>query len=324
MSERRYPSGTKEALCMLSRGHCYAPDCGSRVMRCVEGQWRIIAHVAHICGLNDTAARFDASLSVEERNGFGNLLLLCKPHHDVVDSKKLERRFPKGLLTRWKQEREGDYANDLLELGMVSDAMLRGWMTDAVADTRDEIAQAFDRLSDVNREFLASLKQAAMDFFDLPYLDPEDIQSLHYSATVFERIPDYADLLVYPAQQLRELPDATELLMSIARDLKELPDTAELLLSAAVAIRKAGLPNFVTHAADIRSTLDEVLIATSDMSDAMGEMRGLPNPARLEPAGYAVRLLGDWSWRPFWWGIGACGVFVVAVLALWSYVLVRR
>jgi len=150
---RNYPAGTREALFMLSRGKCYEPDCGARVMRCIDGQWRTNAHVAHIRGLNKTSARFDESMTPEERNSFGNLLLLCKPHHDQVDSKALEDKFPKEILISWKTTREGDYADDLLELGTVTEGMLKGWMTDAIADTRDEIAGAFDRLQDVSSEF---------------------------------------------------------------------------------------------------------------------------------------------------------------------------
>ena len=75
-------------------------------------------------------------------------------------------------------------------------------MTDAVADTRGEIANAFDRLQDISDTLIASLKQAALDFFDLPYLDPEDIRSLHYTATVFEKIPDFADALDHSAHGL--------------------------------------------------------------------------------------------------------------------------
>src|SRR6266851_3483611 len=114
-----YPAGTREALFMLSRGQCYEPRCGARVMRCVDGRWRTNAHIAHICGLNKTSARFDESMTVEERNSFGNLLLLCKPHHDQVDSRALEGRFPEELLISWKTAREGGYADDLLELGAV-------------------------------------------------------------------------------------------------------------------------------------------------------------------------------------------------------------
>ena len=148
-------------------------------------------------------------------------------------TKPLEDRFPKYLLINWKMAREGDYADDLLELGAVTESVLKGWMTEAVTDTREEIADAFDRLQDVSSEFLASLKQAALDFFDLPYLDAEAIKSLHYTATVFQNIPEYADQLSDSAQDLRHLPDTTEVLSSLAYNLRNLPDAADILYMAA-------------------------------------------------------------------------------------------
>jgi hypothetical protein len=329
---RNYPAGTREALFMLSRGQCYEPGCGARVMRCIDGQWRTNAHVAHICGLNKTSARFDESMTLDERNSFGNLLLLCKPHHDQVDSKALEDKFPKEMLISWKTTREGDYADDLLELGTVTEGVLKGWMTDAIADTRDEIADAFDRLQDVSSEFLASLKQAALDFFDLPYLDPEDIRSLHYTATVFRSIPDYADLLSGSARDLRHLPDTTDLLTVITPELRKLPDSADILFMAAQAIKEAGLAEFVRYAADIRSSISGLTDASSDLSRVAESIMPMTNAttairetsARLERAASAVRAGSGWSWRAFWWGAAVCAVFVIAVLALWTYVLARK
>jgi hypothetical protein len=43
-------------------------------------------------------------------------------------------------------------------------------------------------------------------------------------------------------------------------------------------------------------------------------------PAGAVDSGYVVRAIGGWSWRAFGWGSAACGVFVIAVLAMWSYV----
>lgn len=332
-SDRRsYPAGTREALFMLSRGQCYVPGCGARVMRCVDGQWRTNAHVAHICGLNMTSARFDESMPVPERNSFGTLLLLCKPHHDQVDSKALEKKFPKETLIFWKKDREGEYGNDLLELGTVTEGMLKGWMADAIADTRNEIADAFDRLQDVSSTFIASLKQAALDFFDLPYLDPEDIRSLHYTATVFQSIPDYADLLRDSAQDLRHLPDTTDILTVITPQLKNLPDAADILYYAAQEIRKAGLDEFTRYAGDIRASVSDLASASSDLNRAAESIRPMTGVAaairetsvHLERAASAARSRSSWSWRAFWWGTAVCAFFVVAVLALWAYALAGK
>ncbi len=332
-SERRtYPAGTKEALFMLSRGQCYAPGCGAAVMRRLDGQWRTKAHVAHICGLNMESARFDESIPVPERNNFGNLLLLCKPHHDLVDSKALEKKYPKETLIAWKTAREGEYAGDLLELGAVTEDTLRRWMTEAVADTRGEIANAFDRLQDISDTLIASLKQAVLDFFDLPYLDPEDIRSLHYTATVFEKIPDFADALEHSAHGLRHLPDTTDILWGVTSQLKNLPDTADILYYAAQAIKQAGLDEFTRHVRDINSSVSGLTEASSDLSSASESIESMAaivtaiqgTSAHLERAASAVRPGSGWSWRAFWWGTAVCAVFVIAVLALGVHVFAGK
>jgi len=42
----------------------------------------------------------------EERRAFPNLLLLCKPHHDMIDRVEPDR-FPPDVLQKWKADREG-------------------------------------------------------------------------------------------------------------------------------------------------------------------------------------------------------------------------
>ena len=347
--DRTYSVGTREALFMLSRGHCYEPGCRARVMRCTSGRWRTNAHIAHICGLKPGSARFDESITIQERNNFRNLLLLCKPHHDQVDDRSLESIFPRGLLVGWKTAREGDYADDLLELDWVTEDQLKGWMAEAVTDTRDEITAVFDRLEDLNSEFLSSLRQAALDFFDLPYLDADDIRSLHYTATVFRSIPDYAsmlkssaqdldhlpasaDMLSFSARNLDHLPASADTLSRIARDLEGLPSAADLLYSAARAIEQAGLSEFVLYANGIESSVRGLTDASSDLSRATELIKPVPKvvadiqqaSARLERAASVFRTGRSWSWKEFWWGTASCAAFVIAVLALWSYIAARQ
>lgn len=48
--------------------------------------WKEVnAEIAHICGERPGAARYDPSMSDEERNGYDNLLLLCPKHHKLID-----------------------------------------------------------------------------------------------------------------------------------------------------------------------------------------------------------------------------------------------
>ena len=132
--------------------------------------------------------------------------------------------------------------------------------------------------------------------------------------------------------QLRHLPDTTDILTDITPQLNNLPDAADILYCAAQAIEQAGLDEFTRHAGDIKSSVSDLAEASSDLSRAAESIRPITNATtairetsvRLERAASAGRSGSGWSWRAFWWGTAVCAVFVIAILALWAYVLARK
>jgi len=64
------------------------------------------AHIAHIHGANPGSPRYDPNMTDDERRSFTNLILLCKPHHDLVDKIRPDDH-PADLLRQWKADREG-------------------------------------------------------------------------------------------------------------------------------------------------------------------------------------------------------------------------
>jgi len=94
MNDRSYLSGVEKALFILSRGRCYEPTCQQPVMRLIKGEPIVNVHIAHICSHNDNGPRCAIRMSREERRSFRNLILLCKPHHTVIDRKRNERDYP--------------------------------------------------------------------------------------------------------------------------------------------------------------------------------------------------------------------------------------
>ena len=64
----------------------------------------VIGEVAHIHAYEDDGPRADLSLSVDARNEFPNLLLLCPNHHTTVD--KQAASYPAEMLRKWKAETE--------------------------------------------------------------------------------------------------------------------------------------------------------------------------------------------------------------------------
>ena len=72
----------------------------------------LIGEVAHIVGETDSAARGRSILGLKERNEAGNLLLLCREHHKVVDDDPAT--YPVDRLSRIKDEHLAWIASSLV------------------------------------------------------------------------------------------------------------------------------------------------------------------------------------------------------------------
>src|SRR5262245_31634165 len=133
---RRHKAGVRETLYLLSRGSCYAPDCGQPVVRMVDDEPCLNVQTAHIRGLNQGSARFDNGFPAPRRNEFGNLLLLCQAHHRAVDDKSKETRYTVEVLLAWKRKREGERGDQIADL--CNDGDLERKLLAAVTDTKTD------------------------------------------------------------------------------------------------------------------------------------------------------------------------------------------
>ena len=102
---RKYSAGTRAALFALGKGTCYFPDCPTTVVREVEGYQQIAVDIAHIKGANDTSARYDPKMTDEDRAAFNNLVLMCKPHHNLIDGSQRDK-YPADVVRGWKTKHE--------------------------------------------------------------------------------------------------------------------------------------------------------------------------------------------------------------------------
>ncbi len=72
-----------KALFAASPNVCAFTGCDEKL---TDPAWKETnAEIAHICGERPGAARFDPAMSVEERNSYDNLMLLCPKHHKLID-----------------------------------------------------------------------------------------------------------------------------------------------------------------------------------------------------------------------------------------------
>jgi HNH endonuclease len=124
---------TKTFLAFRSGDRCAFTGCGVHLT--VDGSGiedaAIIGEAAHIAGEKEGSARFDPSMTEEERNRSTNLIYLCATHHTLID--KQPQKFPLAELQAMKcahetKVREGiTYA--FAEIGFTELATACQWVT---------------------------------------------------------------------------------------------------------------------------------------------------------------------------------------------------
>lgn len=91
-----YPSlPTIKRLFAVSGNRCAFPKCPLPLVD--EASGKVTGRICHIKAQSPGGARYDENQTDEERHGFGNLVLMCPIHHDVIDSDEdsytIERLF---------------------------------------------------------------------------------------------------------------------------------------------------------------------------------------------------------------------------------------
>jgi len=98
-----YSEKTLKRLFARSQNQCAMPKCNSPI---VIGE-TVVGEICHIRARRKNGPRFDPELTASQRNEYGNLLLLCRTCHKLIDSN--EHTYTVELLSDIKeiQDREG-------------------------------------------------------------------------------------------------------------------------------------------------------------------------------------------------------------------------
>lgn len=107
-----YP--TKLILAFRSGDRCAFPNCDQTLS--IDGtqlNQAMIGEAAHIAGEKVIAARYDPSMTDEQRNHYNNLIYLCRNHHSQID--KLEDEFSVSRLLEMKAEHEKKVRESITE-----------------------------------------------------------------------------------------------------------------------------------------------------------------------------------------------------------------
>jgi len=112
---RNYKAGTQEALALLSQGYCYFPECDEPVIKFVEDTPINALQIAHIYAALEGGPHYKSGMIDAERAHFDNLILLCEPHHTLVDKRRPED-YPPEVRQRWKSDRESSLLGEHRDL----------------------------------------------------------------------------------------------------------------------------------------------------------------------------------------------------------------
>ncbi len=105
-TSRQYPAPDVKMLWGFAAARCGFPGCR---VECVEKATAkdpavILGKIAHIVAHGDKGPRADISLPVASRDRYDNWILLCGPHHDIVDGQP--NTYTVTNLRTWKAEHE--------------------------------------------------------------------------------------------------------------------------------------------------------------------------------------------------------------------------
>jgi hypothetical protein len=81
----------------------------------------------------------------DQRRDFAHLVVMCKPHHEIIDIREPDL-YPPEILLRWKQQREASPADALVRLREVTPSGLRKIVADGLRDHDARLVQALERL----------------------------------------------------------------------------------------------------------------------------------------------------------------------------------
>jgi len=189
VSAKSLPPAMLAALWTVSNGRCYAPGCIMPVVLEVRpGVYQKNSQVAHIYGIRPGAPRYRPDMPAKERDSFANLLLLCTAHHEEVDGKDGEDRYPPKTLQGWKAQHEGAAGSVLKNLTVPNiDALMRKLIeiAEPPLERLETITLRLEATGTVTAETVAELKQiiSAMSMTNLD-VDSRTASRLSYAAEV--------------------------------------------------------------------------------------------------------------------------------------------
>jgi hypothetical protein len=217
------------ALVTLSGGLCYWPGCPEPMLRRVSGDMHFIGERVHIRGAYPGSARYDPGMTDDQRRGFGNLVVMCRPHHEIIDVREPDL-YPAEILLRWKSQREASPREALDRLREVTPSGLRKIVADGLQNHDARLVKALSRLEANDRE-AASLMRSLLDELTEAYsrlrdgIDPDTVDLLHRATLHLGDYldPDVVNRLDNAAKRLVNMRSTLDAFIEVVPELRRIP-----------------------------------------------------------------------------------------------------
>jgi hypothetical protein len=159
---REYTRSTIFSLATLGEGKCYWPNppCNIPVTVVINGEPVTNLQIAHIRAANPNGPRFDPRMSDGERRSWKNLILLCTPHHSIIDKLK-PNDYPIEVLEKWKSDRETGGLARLKGLSDLTEDRLQEMLAHSMKEAHKEIRNILAEHKPIDPDAAMLLSQAA-------------------------------------------------------------------------------------------------------------------------------------------------------------------
>jgi hypothetical protein len=119
-------------------GRCSFTDCNERltVEQAAHSAPHTLGEMAHIKGKNNGSNRYDEDQTVEQRDSYENLILLCPNHHTLIDKPENEEIYTVDVLLGMKTSHESSISKRLDSVNISNIGELKDMISIYLAENR--------------------------------------------------------------------------------------------------------------------------------------------------------------------------------------------
>lgn len=259
---RDYTRSTIFALAALGESRCYWPEppCNIRVTVIINGEPVNNLQIAHIRAANPGGPRYVPDMSDDERRSWKNVILLCTPHHNMID-KLRPNDYSIEDLERWKSARETGGLAKLRGLNDLTEDRLQEMLAYSIKEARKEIRDMLAEHRPIDPDAAMLLSEAA------DHLNMTTAETLYEASSMLTpALNEYAEMLYAASRTLGPaLDNHAETLYEASRTLgPALSDHVETLYEASTILAPV-----------LNEHTETLFHATRQLPDLMEELPGL-------------------------------------------------